>query len=52
MIAGISRALLDAYLDDALNEADTARVEKALRESDALRRTLLEREALPPSRKR
>src|SRR5205807_4764036 len=40
MIAGISRALLDAYLDDALTEADTARVEKALRESEPLRRML------------
>lgn len=31
---------LAAYLDDALNEAETAHVEKALRDSDALRRQL------------
>ena len=36
----ISRELLDAYLDDALNDGETARVENALRASDALRRTL------------
>jgi hypothetical protein len=39
-MAGINRELLDAYLDDALSEADTARVEKALRSSDQLRRML------------
>jgi hypothetical protein len=39
-MAGISRELLDAYLDDALDDAETARVEKALRESDPLRRML------------
>jgi hypothetical protein len=39
-MAGINRELLDAYLDDALSETDTARVEKALRESESLRRML------------
>jgi DNA-binding phage protein len=39
-MAGITRELLDAYLDDALNETETARVEKALRESESLRRLL------------
>lgn len=40
----ITRAVLDAYLDDALDEGETARVEKALRDSEALRlqlRTLI-----------
>ncbi len=36
----ITRELLDAYLDDALTEAETAHVEHALRGSDALRRLL------------
>ncbi len=36
----ITRELLDGYLDDALNEAETVQVEKALRESEALRRRL------------
>ena len=40
MTPNISREQLDAYLDDALGEAETARVEQALRESDALRRLL------------
>jgi hypothetical protein len=39
-MAGINRELLDAYLDDALGETETARVEKALRESEPLRRML------------
>jgi hypothetical protein len=40
----ISRALLHGYLEDSLDESETARVEQALRESEALRgqlRTLL-----------
>jgi hypothetical protein len=32
--------MLDGYLDDALSDQDTAQVEKALRESEALRRLL------------
>jgi hypothetical protein len=36
----ITRELLDAYLDDGLAETDTAEVERALRESDPLRRML------------
>jgi hypothetical protein len=36
----ITREQLHAYLDDALSEPETARVEHALRESDALRRAL------------
>src|SRR5262245_57054080 len=39
-MASIPRELLDAYLDDALNETETARVEKALRDSEPLRRKL------------
>ncbi len=39
-MAAINRELLQAYLDDALNETETARVEKALRESEPLRRQL------------
>jgi hypothetical protein len=39
-MAAITRELLDAYLDDALDDTETARVEKALRESDPLRRML------------
>jgi hypothetical protein len=39
-MAGINRELLDAYLDDSLSDSDTARVEKALRESEPLRRML------------
>lgn len=35
-----SRADLEAYLDDALSEADLARVEQALRESPSLRQIL------------
>jgi anti-sigma factor RsiW len=38
--AAITREMLDAYLDDALTDGETARVEKALRDSEALRRLL------------
>jgi hypothetical protein len=36
----ITREQLHAYLDDALCDAETARVEQALRDSDTLRRSL------------
>ena len=36
----ISREQLHAYLDDALSEGETARVEQSLRDSDALRKQL------------
>src|SRR3954466_15380123 len=36
----ITREQLHAYLDDALGDAETARVEQALRDSEALRRSL------------
>src|ERR1700758_4830315 len=36
----ISREQLHAYLDDALSDAETAKVEQALRTSEALRRAL------------
>src|SRR5262245_32416043 len=36
----ITREQLHAYLDDALTESETARVEQALRGSEALRKTL------------
>jgi hypothetical protein len=39
-MANITRELLDAYLDDALNDTETAKVESALRESEPLRRLL------------
>src|SRR6266702_368901 len=39
-MANITRELLDAYLDDSLSDGETAKVENALRESDALRRLL------------
>ena len=39
-MANITREQLDAYIDDALNDTDTAQVERALRESEALRRRL------------
>ena len=39
-MANITREQLDAYIDDALNDTDTAQVERALRESEALRRLL------------
>ena len=38
----IDRELLSAYLDDALTEADRAKVERLLRVSDSLRRELAE----------
>jgi hypothetical protein len=41
-MSDITRQQLDAYLDEALSEAETARVEQALRESDALRLALRE----------
>ena len=39
-MSDITRELLDAYLDDALDEGEAARVEHALRGSDTLRRRL------------
>ncbi len=36
----ITPQLLDGYLDDALNDKETAQVEQALRESEALRQQL------------
>jgi Putative zinc-finger len=39
-MADISREQLHAYLDDALTDAETARVEQALRNSEPLRRAL------------
>ena len=39
-MAAISRALLEAYLDDALGDRETAQVEQALRESEPLRQQL------------
>jgi hypothetical protein len=36
----ITREQLDGYLDDALSDCETAQVEQALRESEALRRHL------------
>src|SRR5436309_376569 len=36
----ITREQLHAYLDDALSDAETARVEQALRQSESLRRSL------------
>ena len=40
MTPNITREQLDAYLDDALSASETAQVEQALRESEALRRRL------------
>jgi DNA-binding phage protein len=40
MMPNISREQLDCYLDDALSESETAQIEQALRESEALRRRL------------
>jgi hypothetical protein len=40
MTPNITREQLDAYLDDMLNEGETALVEQALRDSEALRRRL------------
>jgi hypothetical protein len=39
-MAAITREVLDAYLDDALSDTETAKVEKALRDSEPLRRLL------------
>jgi hypothetical protein len=39
-MANITREQLEAYLDDALDESETAQVEQALRQSDVLRRQL------------
>ena len=39
-MANFSRAQLDGYLDDALSEIETAQLEQALRQSEALRRQL------------
>jgi hypothetical protein len=39
-MSDISREQLHAYLDDALSDAETAKVEQALRDSEALRRSL------------
>jgi hypothetical protein len=40
VMSDISREQLHAYLDDALSDAETARVEQALRASEPLRRSL------------
>jgi|SRR5262249_31491883 hypothetical protein len=40
MTPNITREQLDCYLDDMLSESETAQVEQALRESEALRRRL------------
>jgi hypothetical protein len=39
-MTGITREQLRAYMDDALNDTETAQVEQALRGSEALRRLL------------
>jgi hypothetical protein len=39
-MAEITRAILDAYIDDALSESETAMVEQALRQSESLRLVL------------
>jgi hypothetical protein len=39
-MSDITREQLHAYLDDALSERETARVEQALRDSEALRKQL------------
>ena len=39
-MAEITRAQLDAYIDDALSEQETAQVEQALRQSESLRLVL------------
>lgn len=39
-MARITRELLEAYLDDGLNDRETAQVEQTLRESEPLRRQL------------
>jgi uncharacterized protein YbaR (Trm112 family) len=40
MAAKITRAQLNAYIDDTLSDRETAQVEQALRESEPLRKTL------------
>jgi len=40
LMTNITREVLHGYLDDALSEAETAQVERALRESEGLRRML------------
>ena len=40
VMSDITREQLDAYLDDALTEGETAHIEQALRSSDALRHLL------------
>ncbi len=39
-MTSVSREELSSYLDDSLSDAETARVEQALRQSDVLRRQL------------
>jgi hypothetical protein len=39
-MVNITREYLNAYLDDALSDSETAQVEQVLRESEALRRLL------------
>jgi hypothetical protein len=39
-MTNITRELLHGYLDDALSEGETAQIERALRESEGLRRML------------
>jgi hypothetical protein len=39
-MTAINREQLGAYIDDALNDSETAQIEQALRESEPLRRTL------------
>ncbi len=39
-MADVTREQLEGYLDDALGDAESARVEQALRQSDVLRRQL------------
>src|ERR1041384_4901830 len=39
-MSDITREQLHAYLDDALSDAETAKVEQALRDSEPLRRSL------------
>jgi hypothetical protein len=39
-MADVTRELLEGYLDDALSDSETARVEQALRQSEALQRQL------------
>jgi hypothetical protein len=39
-MSNVNREQLNAYLDDALSDSETAKVEQALRDSETLRRTL------------